>query len=265
MPNFGHMVESVRAVAEADIFKAATQPELDKRKAEYEVIQRKEQERIQKEREEEIAALGLSPQYQKIKALAPVVQDLLKEYQDDQADWIGNYSDFSYDNPVKLSFNIKIYGISIPDWARDKLGQMNLEDTSEDYFQQYMADQLESFAEGLQEEYDFIEDWFQEGRSGGWLILKVDPVVNDDLLTVLEIFSETPVEDEDWFTPQGLKDAYNILKESKKALDNRIRAYQQIANKVEKGRKAVKEYASSDEYWKEFFSAYDKEPAEKAE
>jgi hypothetical protein len=267
MTNFGQMVEEIRAVVEKDVFVPADQKELDKRRSDYEEIQRKEEERIRKEREEEIKALGLSPQYKKIMALIPAVQDLWGEYTDDLADWIGNYSVMNdWDVPIQISFNIKIYGGNVPDWAQKRLDEEGLVEASNEHYWQYLLDQLEAFAEGLTEDYDFIETWHVEGRMGGWLVLKVGAIQPDDMDAVIEVFSTNPADDEDWFTRRGMQDAYNILKNIKKDLETRVNGYQEIADKVEKAKKYVEKYAESDEYWKEFFLSYGEEeekPAKK--
>jgi len=42
-----------------------------------------------------------------------------------------------------------------------------------------LAFELTDFADNLKSLYDWIEDWFQVGRSGGWLVLEADPTVLD--------------------------------------------------------------------------------------
>ena len=257
MTSFGQIVESVKTLTEEEIFKAADQPELTKRRAAYDEERRKEQERVRKEREKEIKALGMNPKYKKIMALIPVVTELWDEYTDNHADWSGHYALVNtYDAPTHLSFNIKMGGTDVPDWARKKMDELDLWGSYESYYWEYLSDQLSGFAEGLQEDYGFINEWYQEGRMGGWLVLHVESMIPEDMDTVIEAFEKPDGADESWFTRAGINEAYGILKEMKRNLESRIKDYQAIANKVERARKDTQKYAESKEYWETFLSPY---------
>jgi len=56
-------------------------------------------------------------------------------------------------------------------WSESELG---------DFIEQVMVDRLKEFAEELKRKYDWIGDWFQEGRSGGWLVLVTREPVGDE-------------------------------------------------------------------------------------
>lgn len=257
-------ITEIQKLIEKDVFLAADQKELDKRRKDYEEIQRKEDERIQKEREAEIEALSLTPQYKKIKELIPIVQKLWDEYTDDQADWIGNYSKFDgYDAPTHLSFNIKIYDVNLPDGVQDKIDELNLQDASNSEFDHFMTDSAEFFIEELKEAYDFIGEVYGEGRSGGWLVVEVTTINPEDMDAVFEAFDQHSPDDEDWFTKKGMQDAYSILKNMKRDLEKRIKAYYEIEKKVELGKKDVTKTLSSKEFWDNFFEAHEGTPEEK--
>jgi len=117
----------------------------------------------------------------------------------------------------------------------------------------------------LTEDYDFIEKWFQEGQQGGWLVLQVSPISSaDDMRTVIDVFTGEAGEamEEEWTTPRSLQQAYEILRDARKELSTRINAYQEIADKIEKGKKEVEKYAASDEYLNDFFEGrIEDEPA----
>jgi len=105
-----------------------------------------------------------------------------------------------------------------------------------------------------------------DGRSGGWLVLQVSPITPDDMFTVLDVFSgEAESQEEEWMDPRSLQQAYVILRDAKKAISDRIDAYQEIADKVEKGKKDAGKYAESDEYLNDFFENHADEMEEPEE
>jgi len=64
-------------------------------------------------------------------------------------------------------FNIKIYLVDIPDIVSELLTQ----DEIDEKYQEAAQRALQDLAEQLKGDYDWISNWYQEGRSGGWLTL----------------------------------------------------------------------------------------------
>ena len=70
-----------------------------------------------------------------------------------------------------VAFNIKYY--DGPDIKKIQNMYTDFsEDAIYDMFSQYMNDQLEFFVDNL--DYSWISDVFQDGRSGGWLVITLD-------------------------------------------------------------------------------------------
>jgi hypothetical protein len=245
---FRSIVNEIQRGTEEELFKAADPGEILQRKADA--------ERMRKEHIKELMK-SLGPNLVEIYKLIPVVKDLIKEYTDDQADWIGNYSsqsEYSYE-PTKISFNIKIYGWHIPDWAKKKMDRLDLENAAEEYGQQFMADSLEGFAEDMVSEYEFIEDYFQGGRMGGWFVFKVSGIDISDTDAIIDAFDENEP-DEGWLEPNTIKDSVITLRTAKTELEKRIRDYTDIAGRVESGRKSVEKQLGSRDFWRRFFKDY---------
>jgi len=69
-----------------------------------------------------------------------------------------------------VSFNIKYYDSPDMSKLKTRFGENFDEDRIFELFRQYLDEQLEAFVDGL--EYNWISDIFQEGRSGGWLVIQ---------------------------------------------------------------------------------------------
>lgn len=67
-------------------------------------------------------------------------------------------------------FDIKIQKIDLPRGVRRNFTESIIDDT----VQSFMAHSLKDFAEALKKRFNWIHNWHQEGRSGGWLVLEPD-------------------------------------------------------------------------------------------
>lgn len=116
-------------------------------------------------------------------------------------------------------FDIKVHRINIPDVVRERVPEGEIERV----VQQEMQDDLQGFADWFRGDYGWIQGWSQEGRSGGWLVLEPrEPVLNE--------YGE--VED--------LHDAHE-----------RLKALEEIDQRVRRGVRDLKRRLSSHAFWGE--------------
>jgi len=148
----------------------------------------------------------------------------------------------------RYRFNIKIYeGFDLQKLA-SKTGKS--EDFIYDEYNQFISDRLEGFIEDLEQEYDWIENIGQDGRSGGWLVIETsknpDEILNDieyltdDYSSIKEQYdfplSEEEMDDINFYLesnkslydfglaekPQIVRDLYDTCKETIKLIDGAI-------------------------------------------
>lgn len=260
----------LEAVPAGPVFKAASPSNLAKR-SEYRAIeQAKEEEAKKREFAQRIASLG--PKFSNIKELATSVEEINKRYIDlcDQ-EFRGNYGSIGdYDHATKVSFNIKVYGNSIPSDVLEKLQKYDLEETAYERMQEDMVRTAEDFFNELKTDYLFINSWYGEGRSGGWVVFEIDDVDGasdaEDLLYNFTQSSEIEEMEyvENW-PDVAFRSAYSQLAKYGKALEQRIRQLYAIENKIEKGKRDVIKWQSSKEYWDDFLSDHSEDMAEKDE
>jgi hypothetical protein len=121
-----------------------------------------------------------------------------------------------------------------------------------------LPDQLKFFVEWLQEDFPFIEDYYQEGRSGGWLLLKLDSL--DGLIEDIEFTEKDYINLN--LNPGEIRPAIKLIKDSTRSIENRIRDIYKIAKRVEKSKTSLAKEMSSPEYWDRFFEIYADEAEE---
>lgn len=83
------------------------------------------------------------------------------------------FGEEAYDFNIKMLMRIEIPDLVLPakGWSQSELN---------DFVETLMVDQLKEFADELKNSYPWIKNWFQEGRTGGWLVLVTDePVLNE--------------------------------------------------------------------------------------
>jgi len=92
--------------------------------------------------------------------------------------------DFEYERDFKskhyqrtgqeaYDFNIKIYKVEIPEIVRHIMSPDDI-----DYnYQKFAQLALKDLVDDLRHDYDWIFNWYQEGRSGGWLTLVTNDMV----------------------------------------------------------------------------------------
>jgi len=212
-----------------DIFKPASTADLENRNAEY----------------------YKTPDAIELKRALDVADEAIKHY-----DWIFE-DEFSAgharDSKNMVEFNIKMSSVNVPDEVLDKAEKLGVREQLDQYFWEELPDQLKFFVEWLQEDFPFIEDYYQEGRMGGWLLLKLAPPVNyyeDDLNGIRQDFENLNMDVRD------IKPAIREVKNTTKQLEKRIKEIYRIARRVENGRKSLSKEMSSPKYWERFFENY---------
>ena len=211
----------------------------------------------QKEREEaHIASLG--PKFAELTKTCKETTDIEENYIEQfEQGFVGNYGSIgdSY-NPRKASFNIKVNNFKIPYDVQEKLEKNNLENIAYEQIYSRLPDQLEWFVEDLMTQYPFIDEWSQEGRSGGHLVLELASVrLNGEARDILDAYDHNDLEDYMGDSrPQDYDYTIKTLKDYQINLSKRIQDLTDIETKIEATKKdIVKEY-SSPEYWKEFLT-----------
>jgi len=244
-------------VNEAGLFKPATDAD---------VINREdvEAQKLRAERTARQAEVGADLQY--LMNMVPLVRALEQQLMDMP---IGNHGERDDEGfPTKVSFSIKIYNIKVPEWAREKYDSLGLESRAEYDIQQEMANQLEMFAEGLQNDINIIDAWFQDGRMGGWLVLDLASVTDmHDVRRIVDNYDnvEFVIDDTDDWHSRDFVSAIDDLDAYKRLIEKRIEDLSAIARRVEKARRNVEKMFSSDEYWQDFFERYEQEAEEAVE
>jgi hypothetical protein len=267
----------IKELVEANpVFKAASPANLNKRQEYMEIEQAKERERLAIERAKEEKRLAreradrfkeLGPKLYNIMQLMPTVKSLDDEYIElSDSEFKGNYGKIGeYDHPTQVSFNIKIYGQSIPDDVRDKLEKYGLENSAYEIMNEDMSLYATDFFDNLQSQYSFISNWYQEGRSSGWVVFEIDDVAGtDDAQQLMYYFqdADTAVRNtEDW-NDNDFEAAYIQLKSYAVNLKKRISNLEKIEKKILKGKRDLIAWQSSKEYWDTFFSNYEDDIAE---
>ena len=105
--------------------------------------------------------------------MAPLSKLPRKELEHELRSYLSRHDEFfgeAYD------FNIKVGAIAIP----NEVYQHRTQEQVSDIVQGEMEVRLRNFAETLREDFPWIEDWGQVGRSGGWLVLKPQLGVMDE-------------------------------------------------------------------------------------
>jgi hypothetical protein len=92
-----------------------------------------------------------------------------------------------------VAFNIKYYDGPDMKKIKEEFGDEFDEDRIYDLFHQYLNEQLEVFIDSI--DYNWISDVFQDGRSGGWLVVQFTAdsspeQIKSDIAYDLEIYKE---------------------------------------------------------------------------
>jgi len=154
------------------------------------------------------------------------------------ADRIGAHVENSFE------FDIKVYGLEIPEEILNKI-----EYYDEDPVIYEASRRVESLGEYLLIKYDWIEDWYQEGRMGGWFVIKPDfgYIIGDldsiqGFLYEVEEFLEYADEIKDSEVDDEEKRRFiEDLKKNIRDLDEARRMANKIVRYVEKIRHDLKE------------------------
>jgi len=92
-----------------------------------------------------------------------------------------------------VSFSIKYYDSPDMSKLKARFGENFDEDRIFELFRNYLDEQLEAFIDGL--DYNWISDIFQDGRSGGWLVIQFTSgsspeQIKNDIIYDLEIYMD---------------------------------------------------------------------------
>jgi len=113
-----------------------------------------------------------------------------------------------------FSFNIKIH--DFPDFdALASTFDRSSEEVSDLYFEYFLSDQLSGFIETIQHRLPFVNGVYQEGRSGGWLIINTNYDVGDKMW--IDNYIESAI------------DAYNDLKYKTELDPNDLEVYLELS------------------------------------
>jgi hypothetical protein len=214
-----------------DLFKAATPKDLEKRKSDY------------------IKALG--PKFKQLQDLVPEIRRLEEDYKSYAEQ--GHYSKAEYnDFPTHVSFNIKLSGGGMPEKARKFIEKHGLEDRSDSYYWYEVNNQLSLFGDDLVNTYDFIEKWYQEGRSGGWLVLELSPLEYQNYAEeIMELIIDPTSADVNHLEHE-LDNGHSLLTKYIKELRKRVIGLGKIENSIAKGVRDVEKHIESEEFWNQF-------------
>ena len=140
-------------------------------------------------------------------------------------------------------FNIKMHGYDFrADWMDDYT-------ISDDLWWNELHISLENIVEGLKEKYDWIEDWFQAGRMGGWLVLQSDGLVARSE----EWVNSTHTEESDIQRYYDQRDINEAIKEGqslKKELIKRQIDLEDTEIYIERGIRETAEMFKDIEFWR---------------
>lgn len=108
-----------------------------------------------------------------------------------------------------VSFNIKYYDGPDMSKLKARFGENFDEDHIFELFREYLDEQLEAFVDGL--DYNWISDIFQDGRSGGWLVIQFTAgsspeQIKSDIIYDLEIY----VDNVDWVEPTTKEELHKL-------------------------------------------------------
>jgi hypothetical protein len=217
-----------------DIFKPASTQDLETRTAEY----------------------YKTPEAINLKQALDTANEAIKQYQNIFEEEFS--AGHARDSKNMVEFSIKMHRIDIPQDVLDKAEKLGVTDQLDHYFWEELPDQLKFFVEWLQEDFPFIEDYYQEGRSGGWLLLKLSSL--DGLIEDIEFTEKDYINLN--LNPGEIRPAIKLIKDSTRSIENRIRDIYKIAKRVEKSKTSLAKEMSSPEYWDRFFEIYADEAEE---
>jgi len=111
--------------------------------------------------------------------------------------------------PGGIEYNIKIRNIGIPGKVRDLADDKKIDLI----FWQTANDYLSSIGQTIKSEFDWVNEWSQEGRSGGWLALSlnIDTSNLEDIRDFINAFEKAVNSDSD--LTSFINDSKNTLKD----------------------------------------------------
>ena len=260
-------ITAVKALVEQeqDIFKPASTQNLAQRHDQEALVLAREEAAEKRAHAARIAEFG--PKFGYIVDLASGVRRLDKEYVDvSEAEYLGHYgAQENNGHPGKISFNIKIYDQSIPDDVQEKLEKYNMLDSAYEMLQDEMGRYATDFFDELLPQYPFLEKWYGEGRSGGWVVFEISDVAEasdcEDLLQTFETV-EIAIDHTDSWNDRDFLFAYKQLTRYQKSLNKRMSDLDAIERKIEKGKRTITKWLSSKEYWEQHFEYHKDDIAE---
>ena len=237
-------IKEIRELDEADtIFKAATRQELDKRHT------------------DRIAALG--PEYQRlanevkgVKEVEEAYEEVLEKFRyhsnhgDRGIHYDGNFSD-------RVSYNIKMYASVNPKLYAEVEEKEKTEELDHFYWDTLSSSLIDLIDNFIQEDYPYlVEEWYQTGRSGGWLTLVLHNVGADDILSLIDdIESDSYLDGEVEMGDKIDEDIGEIIMYKQK-LTKRISDLNAIGTLIQKQKKNLEKYIESKDFARDFYESY---------
>lgn len=151
-----------------------------------------------------------------------------------------------------FDIDIKMRSLSLPSELSDFFGGEYPESFDHLYWEEIQL-QLSNFMDELETKYP-IEKWYQEGRSGGWLVIYIDkPTIDDeDWITAAEnIFSDLP-------SKRDLLEIDRGLTGTIKSLNKTLMNIDKIENEVIRSRRSLEKMMSTKEYWADIIPEFAK-------
>lgn len=139
-----------------------------------------------------------------------------------------------------FEFDIKLRFLHLPEEVREFLD----DETIYDIFMDESRIRLELLIGELKEKYDWIEDIFIEGRSGGWLVIvpKYD-LYEEFIEDIYPAFVDFDSMDE-----EDLEDFFDMIRGQKKIFDDLAK----IESKISKELKFFENELNNIDFWKNF-------------
>lgn len=123
------------------------------------------------------------------------------------------------DGEEAYDFDIKIQKIDIPDIVRQLKSDGEIDEVSE----AQMNSRFTIFADSLKEIYPWVKEWYQTGRSGGWLtIVTGEPVLTDNWEIPRSDIREGPKEWAPTYALSAAAKRLEALEEIKRNVENGI-------------------------------------------
>jgi len=169
--------------------------------------------------------------------------DLILYIADDIADAVNRHG------AETIEFNIKLYSIDIPDKVREELSEEEINDI----FWMESTDRIEIFGEYLKNKYDFIEEWYIEGRMGGWFCITPDlSDIQDNLIDIFNFYEEIEELEDDEYMQKYTEDILNLISRTNERIEYIRDSLIEIKQEVKDIVKNFEKDLESEDFWQKY-------------